>query len=94
MQVFGLEWNPYEATHEGVPSCFATYGKKHAKIWTGANGQYTSLALTFEKLTLQNFLSAQWLPPRAGSSECLLAFGMADGHIYLYKCVTAFCFHS
>ena len=41
-QVYGVEWCPYEVTHPGqVPSQFVTFGKKHMKLWSCANGVYT-----------------------------------------------------
>lgn len=84
MQVFGLEWNPYEASH-GAPSQFATFGDKHAKIWTLQKQVYVPEALLFGTHAKQDVMAAQWLPPAAGSSECLLALGLADGGIGLFR---------
>ena len=36
-------------------------------------------------MCLQNVTSAQWLPPRAGFTECLIAAGMAEGSIYIFR---------
>eukprot|EP00955_Chlamydomonas_euryale_P020725 219624-Chlamydomonas_euryale.AAC.1 len=35
-QVYGLEWNPYELTHQ-MPSGFLQFGKKHIKVWLAGN---------------------------------------------------------
>lgn len=36
-QVYGLEWNPYEISHQASPS-FLTFGKKHIKVSIRASG--------------------------------------------------------
>ncbi len=33
-QVYGLEWNPYEITHQATPA-FLQFGKKHIKVGRG-----------------------------------------------------------
>jgi len=43
---------------------------------------YTSMTCC---MCLQNVTSAQWLPPRAGFTECLIAAGMAEGSIYIFR---------
>lgn len=84
-QVFGIEWCPYESSH-GTQSQFATFGKKHMKLWVeGAGGSYTPTQLSFGKLPLQNVHSAAWLPPSGPQKQCSLVAGMADGQIYVFK---------
>uniref|UniRef100_A0A383VWQ6 EML-like second beta-propeller domain-containing protein n=1 Tax=Tetradesmus obliquus TaxID=3088 RepID=A0A383VWQ6_TETOB len=85
-QVFGLEWNPHELTHEIEPQ-FATFGKKHLKVWKPAapNGAWVATQLSFGKLPLQNVVSAAFLVPRGPRKESILAAGMADGQVYLFK---------
>ena len=35
LQVYGVEWNPYEISHK-VPPAFLQFGKKHIKVrWWG-----------------------------------------------------------
>ncbi len=44
----------------------------------------------------QNVTSAQWLPPRSGTTECMVVAGMGDGQIYMFKggtCVKAIAAH-
>jgi hypothetical protein len=84
-QVFGIEWCPYETSH-GTQSQFATFGKKHMKLWVAAaGGSYTPTQLSFGKLPLQNVHSAAWLPPSRPQKQCNLVAGMADGQIYVFK---------
>lgn len=76
-QVYGVEWNPYEISHN-VPSSFLQFGKKHLRMWTkteAAVETWTSKALSFGKLQMRHIMSAQWLLPRAGGTECLVAAG-------------------
>lgn len=82
--MFGLEWNPYELSHQ-APCQFATFGRRHARIWGADKGLWSPTVLTFGKFTQQDVHAAQWLPPKGGTTECVIAFGMADGQIYLYK---------
>jgi microtubule-associated protein-like 6 len=81
MQVFGLEWNGYEISQ------FATYGKKHVKVWkqAGAAGSWVGTQLSFGKLPLQNVTAASWLPPSGSRGDSLLLAGMADGQVYVFK---------
>jgi microtubule-associated protein-like 6 len=47
LQVFGVEWNPYEVTH-GCPQAFVTFGRKHIKLWTcDQASNFTSKQLSF-----------------------------------------------
>jgi microtubule-associated protein-like 6 len=49
LQVFGVEWNPYEVTH-GCPQAFVTFGRKHIKLWTcDQASNFTSKQLSFGK---------------------------------------------
>ena len=74
-QVYGVEWNPYEISHS-VPSAFLQFGKKHLRLWSDpGGGAWSSKALSFGKLQMRHVMSAQWLPPRAGGTECLVAAG-------------------
>lgn len=38
--MYGVEWNPYEASSGGPPA-FITFGRKHIKLWTGDEGGTT-----------------------------------------------------
>ncbi|GAX82495.1 hypothetical protein CEUSTIGMA_g9922.t1 [Chlamydomonas eustigma] len=99
-QVYGLEWNPYEITHQVTPA-FLTFGKKHIKLWTcsveGGAGTWTGKSLSVGRFDMQNVTSAQWLPPRSNSgNECMIVAGMGDGQLYLFKggtCVKAIAAH-
>jgi hypothetical protein len=53
--VNGLEWCPYKASHS-TASQFATFGKKHVKLWSqqAAGGAYAPTQLSFGKLPAQN----------------------------------------
>ena len=84
--MFGLEWNRYEVT-DNVESQFATYGKKHVKVWkqAGASGSWVGTQLSFGKLPLQNVTAACWLPPSGARGDSLLLTGMADGQVYVFK---------
>jgi hypothetical protein len=92
VQVFGLEWNQHELTHEIEPQ-FATFGKKHLKLWRPAapGGAWVATQLSFGKLPLQNVVSAAFLVPRGPQKESILAAGMADGQVYLFKVRQLFC---
>lgn len=85
-QVFGLQWNPHELTHAIEPQ-FATFGKKHLKLWRAAapGGAWAATQLSFGKLPLQNVVSAAFLLPCGPLKQCTLAAGMADGQVYLFK---------
>ncbi len=88
-QVYGIEWNPYAGRHGSVPAAFLTFGKKHIKMWTraeGPGGQWAAKSMTTGRLDMQNVHSAAWLPPRQeGGAECMVVAGMADGQLYLFK---------
>lgn len=91
LQIFGLEWNPFEVSHE-MPLQFVTFGKRHIKMWDQGtdvrnNTAYSGSPLVMGKLTLQHVMAVQWLTPVADTDESLLAAGMADGQVYLFRCV-------
>jgi len=87
-QVYGVEWNPHQ-NDDDIPPAFVTFGRKHIKLWTcedpKGNSGWKSKQMSFGKLPMQNVTSAQWLPPRGGFQECLIAAGMAEGNIYLFR---------
>lgn len=91
LQVFGVEWNPFEVSHE-MPHQFLTFGKKHIRMWNhspeaGNGAIYTDSLLAMSKFTMQNVTAAQWLPPDADDDdEGLVAAGMANGQVYLFRC--------
>lgn len=85
--MYGIEWNPYEVSH-GAKSGFVQFGKKHIKLWTAdeKGSSWSSKALSFGRLPMQNVTSVQWLPPRSNAgSECLIIGGMGDGQLYVFK---------
>jgi len=83
IQVFGVEWNPYQA--EGETPEFLTYGRKHLKRWyEGDNGDWNSVTMNFGKFPMQNVHSVVWLPPKA-SGQSLVLGGCANGEIYVWK---------
>ena len=47
-QVYGLEWNPYEISHQVAPA-FLTFGKKHIKVRAEIWGRYRDSALRDDK---------------------------------------------
>ncbi|KAF5831718.1 WD40-repeat-containing domain protein [Dunaliella salina] len=85
-QVFGVEWNPHE-NDDDIPSAFLTFGRKNIKMWTCEDPKsgWKARQLSFGKQPMQTVTSAQWLSPREGTRECLIAAGMADGSIYIFK---------
>jgi hypothetical protein len=83
-QVFGLEWNPHQVTHDIEPQ-FVTFGKKHVKMWKPAGNSWAATQLSFGKLPLQNVCAAVFLVPQGPQRTSLLLTGMADGQIYVFK---------
>jgi hypothetical protein len=67
VQVYGVTWNPHISERERCT--FATYGKKHSKLWTpqsparGAPARtWHATSLSFGPFDIQNVHSAAFLP--------------------------------
>jgi hypothetical protein len=83
MQVYGVTWNPFIKDRSQM--VFATWGKKHCKMWNQvmqANGSSTWQAtqLSFGKYPLQNVVSAAFLPVSHA-----LVIGVAGGEILVFE---------
>ncbi|KAG1660169.1 hypothetical protein FOA52_005269 [Chlamydomonas sp. UWO 241] len=83
-QVFGVEWNPYEDAGSLV-----TFGRRHIKVWTTADGaSWSSKNMSFGSMLMQNIYSAQWLAPRANGQQYIVA-GCDNGALYLVDVAAA-----
>lgn len=68
---------------------FATFGKKHMKVWKELNKdegekRWKSSTLRFGKHPIQNIHNVEFLPPQNGAAGLIVA-GMGAGDLYLIK---------